>query len=119
MALLQAPRKFVGHVKTTLAHATRIAVLPPAHPDVDALGSALALCLALRARGKLARAFCDEAPVSLSFLPDFEPLVATPSASTLEALQTCDLLILCDTYESSQLGAWEKAVEQLMEERPA
>ena len=79
-------------------------VLLVAHvtPDADALGSALAIALALQSAGKSVQVSVGEpdfvVPQSLEFLPGVELVVAP------EQISVADLVISCDTSSDERLG---------------
>lgn len=79
-------------------------VLLVAHvtPDADALGSALALGMALRTMGKNVQVSVGESgfevPASLNFLPGIE-LVVSP-----EQVASPDVIVVCDTSSLERLG---------------
>ncbi len=85
-------------------------VLLVAHvtPDADALGSALALGLALRTQGKSVQVSVGESgftvPDSLDFLPGLD-LVVTPEDVVLP-----DVVVVCDTSSLERLGTLAQAV---------
>ena len=85
-----------------LLAATDVTLLAHVNPDADALGSALALGLALRRRGADVRVSFgapDEVPASLRGLDTAGLLV--PAA---EVPRTSGLLVACDTGSRSRLG---------------
>ncbi len=68
----------VAQIVTRLAHAARVVVSSHERPDGDAIGSGLALVLALRAMGKDARmAVCDAPPGNLQPFPAVDSLWIT------------------------------------------
>ena len=52
----------VAAVAARIKKAQKAAIFCHARPDGDALGSGLALCLAMRAAGKTADFVCEDAP---------------------------------------------------------
>ena len=59
-----------AEIARILRQADRLALFSHARPDGDTLGSAAALCLALRSLGKTADLYCtDEIPARFLFLP--------------------------------------------------
>src|SRR4030095_5506471 len=77
------------------------------NPDGDAVGSAAALCLGLRALGQQARGVLGEAaPGKLSrFLPaEAVEIVRSPEA--LQALPSADWCVLLDTSEPDRAGVF-------------
>ena len=77
-------------------------------PDADALGSALALGLALRKMGKSVQVSVGEAgfivPSSLNFLPGIELIVAPEEAVP------SDVVVICDTSSVERLGVLREVV---------
>ncbi|WTW94609.1 DHHA1 domain-containing protein [Streptomycetaceae bacterium NBC_01309] len=93
-------------VAALVATASRIDLLAHVSPDGDALGSALAVGLALRAQGRDVHvSYGDDplvVPASLTFLPGLDMLV--PPA---ELPDRPDLVIVFDTAASARLGLLE------------
>ncbi|MDE7082301.1 MAG: bifunctional oligoribonuclease/PAP phosphatase NrnA [Clostridia bacterium] len=83
--------------------ANTVAVFCHARPDGDALGSGLALCLALRAMGKTAYMCCDDAPPEkFSFIPAMKEVKK-------ELPQTeYDLFVSVDCADLNRLGSFAK-----------
>lgn len=103
-------------VVALVAAASRIDLFAHISPDGDALGSALAVGLALRAQGRDVHvSYGDDplvVPASLTFLPGLDLLV--PPA---EVPDRPDLVIVFDTAGSSRLGLLEpkaKAAQALV-----
>ncbi|MCD8371695.1 MAG: bifunctional oligoribonuclease/PAP phosphatase NrnA [Clostridia bacterium] len=87
-----------------LKKATTAAIFCHIRPDGDALGSGMALCLAMRAAGKKAYLICEEkAPEKFLFLPALSEIaVGMPEADY-------DLLVAVDCAEEGRLGAFAEA----------
>ena len=85
-----------------LSRAREVTLLAHIHPDADALGSALALGIALHRRGAAVQvAFATPASVSETLLPlDVLGLVVPPAA----VLAAPEVLVTCDVAEPSRLG---------------
>lgn len=87
---------------TALRAAQSVLLVAHVTPDADALGSALALGMALRELGKDVQVSVGEVgfkvPDSLSFLPGIELVVAP------EDLVFPDLVVACDTSSPERLG---------------
>lgn len=93
----------LGEIAGRLHGAQSIVVLSHLRPDGDAIGSQLALTLALRGLGKDVRAFNEDGvPESLSFLPG-AALVETPATIT-DAKAAADIVVACDTASRKRLG---------------
>ncbi|MCD7729078.1 MAG: bifunctional oligoribonuclease/PAP phosphatase NrnA [Clostridia bacterium] len=93
--------KSVEEVAEQLKKSTTAAIFCHIRPDGDALGSGMALCLAMRAAGKTAYLVCEEKiPEKFNFLPALSQ-VATgmPDADF-------DILISVDCADESRLGAF-------------
>jgi phosphoesterase RecJ-like protein len=110
MEITAPMQRIVGLLKAS----HHIAVVPHNRPDVDALGSALALCLALSKWGKSARIYGSNVPNFLSFLPGFDQYVVTMSNDSLDLVKRSDLILICDTHEPSRLGDWEPTIVEMM-----
>lgn len=83
--------------KILLRH-ERFALFSHMRPDGDTLGSAAALCLALREIGKTADLFCsDDLPSRFSFLPVSGEFKKTPQ-------EQYDVFIALDCADSARLG---------------
>ncbi len=84
-----------------LRHHQHIGIISHHRPDGDAIGSTLALGLALRAQGKSVRLFNqDGVPERFAFLPGAELVEALPPAFPAELT----LLICVDTGDVKRLG---------------
>ena len=85
-----------------LRQADSVLLIAHVTPDADALGSALALGLALKSLGKKVQVSVGEpdfqVPSSLNFLPGLD-LVVTP-----EQADSADVVVVCDTSSSERLG---------------
>ncbi len=83
--------------------ANKVAVFCHGRPDGDALGSGLALCLALKSMGKTAYMCCDDAPPEkFSFIPAMKEVKKElPNAEY-------DLLVSVDCADLSRLGSFSK-----------
>lgn len=86
-----------------LAGARDVTLLAHVNPDADALGSALALGIALRRRGTVVRvAFADPERMPETLVPlDVLGLVVPPE----QVPSAPELLVCCDAAEPSRLGA--------------
>ena len=83
--------------------AKTVAVFCHARPDGDALGSGLALCLALKSKGKTAHMCCDDAPSEkFSFIP------AMKEVKTELPNVEYDLFISVDCADIMRLGSFAK-----------
>jgi len=81
--------------------ANRILVLSHMRPDGDAIGSQLALALALRKLGKKVTAWNEDGlPDSFAFLRDSELITRPPVGEK----RTFDLVIVADTASKSRVG---------------
>ncbi len=88
-------------VVAALAAAQRILVLSHVRPDGDAIGSQLALALALRAQGKVVFTWNEDGcPGNLRFLEGSEAV--TPPPAEAEAF---DAVVCLDTASKERLGA--------------
>ncbi len=88
-----------------LSGASAILVATHEKPDADALGSTLALGVALRRLGKQVQIACaDPVPQRYRFLPHWEEMTAEP--------QPAPLLVLVDAGDLSRLGALEAVGRQ-------
>ncbi|MCD8308546.1 MAG: bifunctional oligoribonuclease/PAP phosphatase NrnA [Clostridia bacterium] len=93
--------KAVQAVAEKLKNATTAAIFCHVRPDGDALGSGMALCLAMRAAGKKAYFVCEEkVPEKFLFLPALKKVcTGMPDADF-------DILISVDCAEESRMGAF-------------
>ena len=93
---------------SALRQANSVLLIAHVTPDADALGSALALGLALRTMGKTVQVSVGEAgfkvPTSLDFLPGLD-LVVTP-----EDVAVPDVVVVCDTSSPERLGILAESV---------
>lgn len=82
-------------------------IVPHLHPDGDALGSALALALALRQMGKpIVEVVChDPVPEIYQFLPGSECV-----RTELQPRTTYDVAIVCDMSQLSRAGRHEPLI---------
>ena len=85
-----------------LRQADSVLLIAHVTPDADALGSALALGIALRSLGKSVQVSVGEpnfeVPASLNFLPGLD-LVVSP-----EQVSATDVVVVCDTSSAERLG---------------
>jgi len=89
----------IAEVVQLLRHHDNYAILAHRRPDGDAVGSAIALCLALREIGKSAVCLCsDPIPPGLTFVPNADCFVPHDSAKNFH------YIISVDTASSEQLG---------------
>lgn len=99
-------------VASALAGARRVLCVVHAWPDGDALGSSLALALALAERGADVTLFCSTpVPENLRFLPGVDRIVGeVPAGATFDATTVCDVgsskRIGPGLPERSRLGVW-------------
>lgn len=98
----------VAEIAAVLKNARNVAVACHIRPDGDALGSALAMCMALKNAGKTAYMLCEDVPP--------ERLSIFPAMST--ALQEfpvpvggLDLFICLDSAEVARIGAFASMFE--------
>lgn len=95
---------------SAIAGAHRVLLVAHVTPDADALGSALALGLALSELGKQVQVSVGEpgftAPQSLGFLPGIDLVVAP------EDVVSPDLVISCDTSSVERLGVLSDVLNQ-------
>ncbi len=82
----------LGEVVKQLNNAHTVGVFCHVRPDGDALGSALALAMALKNAGKQAYMMCEEqAPERLKIFPSLEGvLTALPAGASFDVLVSCD-----------------------------
>ena len=91
-----------------VAGANRILVLSHMRPDGDAIGSQLALALALRKLGRTVTAWNESGlPDSFAFLPDSELITRPPGGEK----RTFDLIIVADTASKSRVGICLDAID--------
>ena len=77
-----------------LKSADKILVTAHVNPDGDALGSTLAMCLALRQLGKTAQIYIDDKlPTNLSFMPHIDEIKRPADGEKFDA----DLILVLDT----------------------
>ncbi len=90
-----------------LNRADKIAVFCHARPDGDALGSGLALCLALENLGKKAVMCCeDEPPARFMFMPEFEKV------STALPNMDYDVFVTVDCADDTRMGCFSKTCKK-------
>jgi phosphoesterase RecJ-like protein len=93
---------------SALRQADSVLLIAHVTPDADALGSALALGIALRSLGKSAQVSVGElgfqVPSSLDFLPGLD-LVVSP-----ENVKPADVVVVCDTSSPERLGVLAASV---------
>ena len=98
---LPGPPDWSGAV-SALQQSDSIVLIAHVTPDADALGSALALGVALRTMGKRVQVSVGEPgfhlPASLSFLPGAD-LIVEPDAVVM-----ADAVVACDTASVERLG---------------
>jgi phosphoesterase RecJ-like protein len=111
-------RSDIERIGNWLESSTRIAILTHTNPDGDAIGSSLALCLALRKLGKDARVVIpDGLPDFLRWLPGIElsTTFAYKQEKATDIIQGADLLFCLDFNEPKRLNG----VRELMERSKA
>lgn len=90
-------------IASELREAKTVAIFCHTRPDGDALGSGLALCLALKSAGKTAYMCCDEAPSDkFSFIP------AMKQVKTELPNVAYDLFVSVDCADLTRLGNFAK-----------
>lgn len=96
----------VHQVAQRVAAARSVLILSHVNPDADTLGSALALGLALAARGADVQVAFDEpeVPASLAGLPGQHLITAEPSG-------TADLVVCVDVASAGRLGALVRVLD--------
>ena len=94
----------VAAVAARIKKAQKAAIFCHARPDGDALGSGLALCLAMRAAGKTADFVCEDAPPEKFF---FIPEMA--EANTSLPRSDYDLYIAVDCADIARMGEFGHA----------
>lgn len=93
----------VNEIITALEKAQKIVVFCHVRPDGDAIGSGLALCLALKNLGKTAYMCCEEFTAEkFSFLP------ATAAVLSEVPNEEYDTLVCVDCAEVSRIGSFAK-----------
>lgn len=93
----------IEEITSELNKARCVAIFCHARPDGDALGSGLALCLALERAGKTAYMCCEDAPPEkFAFLPEMQRVNRQiPNAEY-------DLLVSVDCADSARMGVFSK-----------
>lgn len=87
-----------AEIARILRQADRLALFSHARPDGDTLGSAAALCLALRSLGKTADLYCtDEIPARFLFLPVMKEFRRAPQ-------EQYDVYVALDCADAARLG---------------
>lgn len=98
---MKVSNKSVEEIADVLKNAQRIAVFCHIRPDGDALGSALALCSALKNSGKEAYVLCeDEPPQKLRFLPYMDTVLKNFS----KPVKYFDTLVSVDCADLGRMG---------------
>jgi len=99
----------------SIVRSKRVAVVPHNRPDVDALGSSLAIVSALNASGRDAKVYAGGDILSkLRFLPGFSTQVETEmTEDSLSKFTASDLVIVADTHEPTRVGVWWQAIQNL------
>ncbi len=91
----------LGDIARVLNNSKRVAITCHVRPDGDALGSALALCLALRNAGKEAYMICEDgAPERLSIFPAMSEV----SVSLPVKFSDIDLFVTVDAADVTRIG---------------
>ena len=106
--------KSVDAFASLLERSTRIVLTCHVRPDGDAIGSTLGLCHLFRRMGKEASVVVpDQAPRSLSFLPDFKNIVAYTrhDAFCARLISDADLIVCCDFNTPSRQDLLEPVVQ--------
>ncbi|MFV2062670.1 MAG: hypothetical protein ACC726_04045, partial [Chloroflexota bacterium] len=89
-----------SEVPARLLEARRVMTVCHRDPEADALGSALAVALALEARGARVNAVCaDPVPQMYDFMPQVERFMAAPEADF-----DPDLIVVCDCGDLVRIG---------------
>jgi bifunctional oligoribonuclease and PAP phosphatase NrnA len=100
----------------TLGSASSSLLLAHVNPDADALGSALALGMALTSRGaKAVVSFGDEPfeiPEILQFLPG-KSLVCSPTEVGLDRLDEFDVVVSLDSSSVDRLGVYREPLSEM------
>lgn len=106
--MLNIPQSLISQfeiVNQIIEESGNILITPHRLPDGDAVGSALALYLALKRRGKKVMLACDDAiPDPLYFLTDSANFKTQAEISDLISSRLFDLLITVDVASIDQLG---------------
>ncbi|MDE7087263.1 MAG: bifunctional oligoribonuclease/PAP phosphatase NrnA [Clostridia bacterium] len=93
----------LAEVVSALKNANTVAIACHARPDGDALGSGLALCLALKNAGKRAYMLCEEAtPERLNIFPSTGKTFQTLPVE----LKDIDLFVCVDSAEVARVGTF-------------
>ena len=94
----------VAAVAARIKKAQKAAIFCHARPDGDALGSGLALCLAMRAAGKTADFVCEDAPPEkFFFIPEMAEVCTSLKGSDY------DLYIAVDCADIARMGEFGHA----------
>lgn len=97
-------------IREALFCARRAAICAHVNPDGDAIGSALALQLALNARGVEAAVLLAQAPgQEYAFLPGVDGVVLPQAESFCDDF---DLVVCLDCADSGRLGPWQFLLEK-------
>lgn len=97
-------------ILSKLNNATRIAVFCHVHPDGDAIGSGLALYLALKGKGKAACFVCEDAVPDKFLFLDGASEIKTELPDT-----DYDLMVAVDCADVTRLGAFAKGFVKFKE----
>lgn len=90
-------------ISKTIQSAKKVAIFCHVRPDGDALGSGLALCLALKAAGKTAHMCCDDVPpAKFSFIPAMKEVKNNLPDGDY------DLFISVDCADVARMGSFGK-----------
>lgn len=98
----------LAEIAAVLNNAKTVAIACHVRPDGDALGSGLALCLALKNAGKSAYMLCeDEPPERLKILP----AIGQTHRALPEEAGTPDLFVAVDSAELSRIGVFASSYQ--------
>ena len=97
----------INQIKKIIKENNNFLIICHERPDGDALGSVLAMKIALEKQGKKAIGFCaDVSPENFNFLPDIEKIKNDPKIidEFIENLQNKSSIILVDCSEIYRIG---------------
>ena len=100
-------KAFIEEARLRISQADRVLVCAHTRPDGDAIGSILAMGLALQDAGKLVQMVSEDGvPSALRFLPGSELITNQPEGSF-------DLVIVVDSSKADRVGAILDEVDQV------